>query len=190
MDREIGRMSKRRGVFISYHDGRNDPLGGDLEYRRRFEELFHNRAEVIVSRSVRADEIAPNDNADNVRRIIRDQHLAQTSVTIVLVGARTWQRNHVDWEISATLTDTRLNSRSGLVRILLPTFPRYPQYTGETIPPRLWDNLERKYASLYGWTEDPALIEAIVEEAYQRRATVQPNNGRVEFGRNRAGEHW
>src|SRR5213082_3323838 len=124
-------------------------LGGDLDYRRKFEELFHDRAEVIVSRSVMDDEIDPNDNTDNVRRIIRDKHLAQTSVTIVLVGARTWQRKHVDWEISATLTDTDLNTRSGLVGILLPTYPQYPRYTGETIPPRLWDNLESEYASVY-----------------------------------------
>jgi hypothetical protein len=180
----------RHGVFISYHDGRDDPEGGDLEYRRTFEKLFHERAQVIVSRSVQDDDIDLNENVDRVRQLIREKYLANTSVTIVLVGAKTWQRKHVDWEIGASIGDTEANRRSGLIGILLPSHPLYPKYRPDMIPPRLSDNIECGFAKFYRWTDDPAAIEQIVEEAYQRRREVLPNNSRKPFGRNWSGEAW
>ena len=185
-------MSKRHGVFISYHDGRDDPRGGDLDDRKRFEELFHDRAEVIVSRSVQDDDIDPNQNVETVRKLIREKYLAQTSVTVVLVGARTWQRKYVDWEIGASLRDTEANPRSGLVGVLLPSHPDYPgpHYDAHKIPPRLWDNIEGGYAKLYLWTDDPTAIEAIVDEAHQKRNKVIPDNARTQFGRNWTGDRW
>jgi hypothetical protein len=180
----------RHGVFISYHDGRDDPAGGDLEYRRTFEKLFHERAQVIVSRSVQDNDIDPNEKVDRVRQLIREKYLANTSVTIVLVGAKTWQRKHVDWEIGASLRHTDANPRSGLVGILLPSHPDYPKYDFHTIPPRLWDNLQNGYAKLYRWTEQPGEIQTIVEEAYWNREKVLPNNTRQPFARNWSGERW
>ena len=67
-------------------------------------------------------------------------------MTVVLIGAETWKRKHVDWEIGASIRETEHNPRSGLLGILLPTYPRPHgepnNYFPNTIPPRLYDNTD------------------------------------------------
>ena len=57
---------------------------------------------------------------------IRDDHIADATVTIVLIGPCTWRRKHVDWEISASIIDRRTNERCGCGwGFVLPTHPAY-----------------------------------------------------------------
>lgn len=62
-------------------------------------------------------------------------NLRDSSVTVLLIGSQTWQRRHVDWEIYSLLRDTNANPRPGLVRILLPTHPKFnsPNYNRHII---------------------------------------------------------
>ena len=183
---------QRHKVFISYHHGSKDEGSGDLEWREKFEKLF---ADVIHCGAVPVDAIDPNQHVDEIRRIIRDEYLFDSSVTVVLVGERTWQRKHVDWEISASLRDTKSSPRSGLIGIMLPTHPdsaRRKEIEGRTIPPRLYDNVKpgSGYASLYWWTEDPQQLQQWVRDAYLRKDKVNPDNRRDLFGRNWTGDRW
>ena len=181
-------MTKRHKVFVSYHHD------NDQGYRNLFENLFSDFYDIMVSQSVQIGDIDPNLNVDAVRQQIRDEYLRDSTVTVVLVGAETWKRKHVDWEISASLRDTEFNPRSGLLGILLPTYPRPDgdptKYSRYTIPPRLHDNIECCFAKIYNWSEAPDVVQQRIHEAFKRRNQVNPNNSRPLFANNRSGERW
>ncbi len=130
-------MAQRHRVFISYHHAL------DESYKDTFELSFGNVFGAIVPGSVSNGDIDPNLPADTIRQKIRDEYLRDTSVTVVLIGAQTWQRKHIDWEIGSSIRQTKANPRSGLLGILLPTYPRNDpsKYNPHTIPPRLYDNI-------------------------------------------------
>lgn len=188
----LSELIPRHRVFISYHDGRKNPeQGGDYGFRVLFEQQFAVAAEALISGAVRDGDIDPDLQTDTTRQRIRDEYLRNTSVTIVLVGARTWQRKHVDWEIGSSIRHTQYNSRSGLLGILLPSYPGFPKhYDPQTIPPRLYDNIVCGYATLHAWTDDATAVKAWIHEAFLRRDRVQPDNSRIQFGRNWTGERW
>ena len=181
-------MTERHKVFVSYH---HDNDQGD---RNLFENLFSDFYDIMVSQSVQIDDIDPNLNVDAVRQQIRDEYLSDSTVTVVLVGAETWKRKHVDWEISASIRKTKSNPRSGLLGILLPTYPRPDgdptKYSRYTIPPRLYDNIECDFAKIYNWSKDPDVVQQRIHEAFKRRNQVNPNNSRPLFANNRSGERW
>lgn len=194
----VGEIPRHR-TFISYHDGRLNPgHGGDHGYREHFERLFSTISEAFVLGSVRDGDIELGIPVERTRQLIRDKYLRDTTVTLVLVGARTWQRKHVDWEIGSSIRQTEHNARSGLMGIFLPTYPgrrdsqgvyRYNQYT---IPPRLHDNVECGYAKLHPWTDDPAEVRGWIHEAFLRkeRKDLNPHNTRAPFAQNRTGDRW
>lgn len=177
----------RHKVFVSYHHST-----GDQKYRNDFERLFAERHEIMVSKSVQIGDIDPNLASDSIRQKIRDEYLRGSTVTVVLIGPETWQRKHVDWEIGASIRHTQYNSRSGLLGIILPTYPRNDpsKYNQYTIPPRLNDNIESGFAKIYNWTTDPAAVKQWIHEAYERRNKITPDNSFPSFVNNRSGERW
>lgn len=181
-------MSNRHKVFVSYHHD------NDQEYRDLFEELFSDIHDIMESRSVQIGDIDPNLNTERVRQQIRDEYLRDSTVTVVLIGAETWKRKHVDWEISASIRHTEFNPRSGLLGILLPTYPRPDgeptKYCRYTIPPRLYDNVECDFAIIYNWNDKPDVVQQWIHEAFKRRDQEKPNNSRCLFVNNRSGERW
>lgn len=183
-------MSTAHRVFVSYHHEL------DESYKKIFELRFGNAAGTLVATGVELGDIDPNLSAETIRTKIRDEYLRDSSVTVVLVGELTWQRKHVDWEISSTLRDSKLHARGGLLGILLPAY-HAAQSGGErrrddlhTIPPRLHDNLEGGYAKLYDWSEDASDVQTWIHEAYLRRDKVEPDNSRGLFGKNHSGSRW
>lgn len=179
-------MSYRHKVFISYHHVL------DESYKKIFELRFGNAFGAIVPGSVSDGDIDPNLPTETIRQKIRDEYLRDTSVTVVLIGAQTWQRKHIDWEIGSSIRDTSANPRSGLLGIVLPTYPRADKskYNPRTIPPRLHDNIECGFASIHNWSEDAATVQDWVHQAYLRRSSKQPDNSRASFGKNRTGDAW
>lgn len=169
-------------IFISFHSE-------DIYYKEKFEQLFHVKFGVVISRSVNTGDIPSGLLTDTVRQKIRDEYLRDSSVTIVLIGANTWQRKHVDWEISSSLRDTPYNSRSGLLGILLPTYPGFDEnkYNRFTIPPRLSDNLDCGYSKIYRWTENPIILQDWVHQSYLAKSKVIPHNSYPSFVNNRTG---
>lgn len=183
-------MSHRHRVFVSYHHA------NDEGRRNIFELRFGNAFGILVRGSVEVGDIDPESNTEYIRQRIRDEYLRDTSVTVVLVGTQTWQRKHVDWEISSSTRDTPKNPRSGLLGILLPSFQsahggvsRFPD-NQHAIPPRLVDNVHCGFAQIYDWSEDPTLVETWIHAAFSRRTRVNPNNARPLFGKNRTTERW
>ena len=183
-------MSKRHRVFVSYHHEL------DESYKKRFVHRFGDVYGTIIPAGVDIGDIDPNLPTETIREKIRDEYLRSASVTVVLVGTLTWQRKHVDWEISSTLHNTKLNSRGGLLGILLPAYrtanpgDQHGKGDPHTIPPRLHDNVEAGYARLYDWSEDCGDVQAWIHEAFLRRSRVAPDNRRDLFGKNHTGIGW
>ena len=142
--------------------------------------------------SVQLGDINESLNPETIRRRIRDEYLRDTSVTVVLIGTQTWQRKHVDWEISSSIRNTEFNPRSGLLGLLLPNHPAYDsgRYDPGTIPPRLYDNTKSGYAILAQWTNDPDDMQSLIHDAYLKKRNTEPTNARMLFQRNRSGPRW
>ena len=95
-------MSDRHRVFVSYyHDD-------DQYYKELFERLFSDIYDIYVSESVKMGDIDDTQlSTERIHQIIRDKYLRDSTVTIVLVGAHTWQRKFVDWEIGSSIRKTK-----------------------------------------------------------------------------------
>ena len=158
-------MSNRHKVFVSYHHK------NDEKYRNHFETLFSKIYDIMESKSVQIGDIDPNRNTETVRQIIRDEYLQDSTGTVVLIGTETWKRKHVDWEISASINQTKASDRSGLLGIFLPSHPDHgrDKYNRYIIPPRLYRNVECGFAKLYDWETNPTAVKAWIHEAYNRR---------------------
>ena len=168
-------MTETHKVFLSFYNE-------DIEYKEKFEKLFSN---CIVSKSIQEGEIPDGICTDETMRRIRDS-LADSTVTVVLIGNNTYKRKYVDWEIYSSLRNTEYSSRSGLLGILLPTRSDFNtnHYCASTIPPRLQDNVVTKYAHLYNWTYDHNQIVNMIDYAFSLRKTGKVDLSRERFGKN------
>ena len=112
-------------VFISYHHANDQWAKNPLQYWADQHRLF-------IDVSVDTRDINEGLPTETIRKVIRDDYLRDSSVTIVLVGTETRGRKHVDWEIYSSMFDGRINKRSGLLVIQLPsTFPEYHEAAHE-----------------------------------------------------------
>ena len=175
----------RHRTFISYHHD-------DQAYKDYFVQKLGDN---FVDESVHDGDIDDERIAtETIRQRIRDNFIRDATVTIVLIGQCTWQRKHVDWEIGSSLRQTRLNSRCGLLGILLPHHPDFgkPNFNLNLVPPRYADNCTGNdpYAVTYHWPSNfnPDEVRRWIDRAFNRRAGNPPNNGRVQFRRNRSGD--
>lgn len=173
-------------VFVSYHHA------NDEYYKIQFINLFSTILKGFISKSVEVGDINPLISVDSIRNNIRDNFIRDSSVTVVLVGTETWKRKHVDWEISGSIRRTKLNSRCGLMGILLPTHPSHggETYDGGIVPPRLVKNQECGYAAIYDWTNDVKTLKSWIHIAYERRNKIVPDNSFPHFRYNKSGERW
>ena len=108
-------MTTKHKTFISYHNA------NDEQYKIDFQKLFADIHDIIVPWAVEIGDINPNLKTETIRQKIRDEYLRDSTVTVVLIGSQTWQRKHVDWEISSSIRDTQKNKRAGLLGIFLPS---------------------------------------------------------------------
>ncbi len=178
-------------VFISCHEE-------DLEYKKSFAKMMESN---VVGKSVHEDDIDDeNLPVDEIRRRIRDNFIADATVTVVLIGPCTWQRKHVDWEISSSLRATKNNSRCGLLGILLPNHINHNTgiYLPKLIPPRLVDNTtgEEPYVYIYNWndaflTNEDGIYNVVtwIHQAFLIRDKVRPKiHRKPPFKNNRSGD--
>jgi hypothetical protein len=144
----------------------------DQRYRDAFERAFKD---VFIIKSVEKGDIDPDNSADYIKRLIQEDFISDASVVIVLVGPKTKCRKHVDWEISAAL-DKKVGGYSGLMGILLPTFPLSAdnKYQGADLPRRLDANVDAGYVSLHKWdfvTVNTARLTSAIDAGFDRRLT-------------------
>ena len=177
-------LTIRHKVFVSFHEA-------DSWYKDIFAKLM---GDDIVDRSVSDADIDTDLKVETIRTKIRDEFIADESVTVVLIGQCTWQRKYVVWEIGSSLRDTKLNSRCGLLGILLPTNFDYgkTEYQRCLIPPRLSDNASSSdpFAAIYNWPDPWNSDKARnwIHWAFERRSKKTPDNSRLQFSQNRTGE--
>lgn len=177
---------QKHKVFVSYHHA------NDQAYRDAFEILFSQHHKVFLTNSVQIGDIDTDLSTETIRQKIRDEYLRDSTVTVVLIGTQTWQRKHVDWEISSSIRKTKHSSRSGLLGILLPTHPSYRKkgYDGGIVPPRLVNNQACGYANIYDWSDNPASVAQWIETAFEARETKTPDNSYPHFVNNKFGTSW
>lgn len=173
----------RHKVFISYHVS-------DQEHKDHFARMMEYH---FVDKSVKDEDIDDTYlKVETIRQKIRDDFIADATVTVVLIGPCTWQRKHVDWEIGSSLRDTKKNPRCGLLGILLPNHPSSggKSYAPRLIPPRLADNCNGNpsYASIYNWSSETHTIRRWIHEAFQRRDGTPPDNSRDQYRNNLSGD--
>ena len=127
-----------RQVFVSFHHARDQIYKDELD-------RLNARYDLYDDQSVQIGDIDDEHLDDQqIRRIVRDDYLNESTVTIVLCGLQTRQRKHVDWEIFSSMYDGPVNKQSGILAIRVPptetdTFTAghgdvekktlYPQYT-------------------------------------------------------------
>ena len=176
-------VPQQHKVFVSFdHE--------DVEYKKHF---CRKLGTDIVDKSVAHGDIDTGLKTATIRQKIRDEFIAEASVTVVLVGRCTWQRKHVDWEIGSSLKNTKTNARCGLVGILLPTHLDYGRKTGRKalIPPRLADNCgcDKSFGSIHSWPKpwNTDTIRRWIQYAFERRKNFLPDNSRQPFAKNRTG---
>ena len=104
----------RHKVFISHHHGNDQWYKDELV-------KFGEKHDIFLDESVDTGDISDDLSDEQIREKIRDEYLRDSSVTIVLVGTETAGRKHVDWEIYSSMFDGRVNKKSGIVVVNLPT---------------------------------------------------------------------
>ncbi len=154
-------------IFVSYHHG------GDQAYYDAFSQTFHNTYDVIYDNSL--ERRIDSGNVDYIMRQIRENHITGTSCTIVLIGAQTWRRKYVDWEIKATL-----DKQHALIGVYLPTAARDPANNNVIIvPDRLHDNIQSGFAVWLSWenlTSSAAQLEQHIATAKSRSKQLIDNS--------------
>lgn len=143
-------------VFISYHHANDQWAKNQLQDWARLHDLF-------IDMSVDTTDINDALPTESIQRIIRDDYLRDSSVTIVLVGTETKGRKHVDWEIYSSMYDGTVNKKSGILVIQLPsTSPTYYTAAHEIEKPTV-------YSDCTSWTHITDRAE------YERRYPYLPD---------------
>ena len=103
-----------RKVFISYHHA------NDQAYKNYLSDMA-DKTGCFMDKSVFARDIDDSLNDQQIRRIIRDRFLQDSTVTILLAGTETKKRKHVDWELYSSMYDGAVNKQSGILVLTLPS---------------------------------------------------------------------
>lgn len=158
----------RHKTFVSYHHADEDEVAAFINH-------FDHDHDVLIARGIGASmagDVINSTNADYIKQRIRDLYLRDSSVTLVLVGAETWGRRYVDWEVAASLRNTSTSSRNGLLAITLPSIADLPR----ELPPRVADNVDTTksdlaYARWMKYPSSTADLALWIDAAYKRRST-------------------
>jgi len=101
-------------VFISYHHANDQAYKEELLRLNRTYLMF-------IDGSVDTGDISDDLDDQAIRQKIRDEYLHDTTVTILLVGTETKNRKHVDWELYSSMFDGKVNKKSAVIVIMLPS---------------------------------------------------------------------
>ena len=167
---QLMRKNQMHKVFISYHH-KNDQF-----YKN---ELIKSGKTfgVFIDRSVDTGSISEDLSDQAIRQKIRDEYLQDSTVTVVLVGAGTKGRKHIDWEIYSSMFDGTKNKKSGILAVNLPSTQctYFTAAQGEKekqlIYPeqRSWTNIDKRteYENRY-----PHLPERIIDNLLASKAYI------------------
>lgn len=159
-------------VFISYHH-RNDQLYKDLLIQKNIEN------EIFIDSSVDTGEISDSLTDEEIRVKIRDEYLIDSSVTILLAGTETKARKHIDWEIYSSMYDGKVNKKSGILVINLPStnckyFTAAHENEQKIYPADFtWTNIQtrKEYEERY-----PYLPDRIIDNLISKKSKISITN--------------
>jgi hypothetical protein len=156
----------RHKTFISYHHADEAEVAAFIDH-------FDNDHDVLISRGIGASmagDVIDSTNADYIKQRIRQLYLRDSSVTLVMVGAETWGRRFVDWEVAASLRNTATSTRNGLLAI---TLPSVANDSSRQIPARVNDNVDGEdgYARWMKYPTSTLGLASMIDAAYNRRTT-------------------
>ena len=157
----------RRKVFISYHEGDRAEVE---KFIKAFGPSGHN---VFIPKALglfgQGDFVNSTDTEYIMSRI-RSQYLADSTVTIVLLGNCTHSRRYVDWELKASLRQGTGESPNGVIGIILPS-----RGINVHLPARFQENWDQNHANCYtrlhAYPATPAALRASIEDAYAGRTS-------------------
>lgn len=182
-------------IFISYFHA------GDQKYKNQLSN-FIERHNIAIDRSVDIGEIDEDLETETIYRKIREEHLADVDVTIVLVSNHTKCRKHIDREIASSMRITgSAQKRSGILVIWLPdyvrnNFNRVPSvrdngyiisnfdefghifYSQDTVGPRIARNLKNGYIAEIKWESlslNPRVLSSKIQEAKEKARDINPD---------------
>lgn len=168
-------MEKHR-VFISYHHD-ND------QWAKEYLLYLNVKNEIFIDCSVDIGDIDEGLSDERIREIIRDEYLKNSTVTILLVGIETKTRKHIDWELFSSMHDGKINKKSGILVIQLPsTSPsaviaahgdREKQYIYPYINSKGWKNIESKEAAKRKF---PYLPDRIIDNLLMPKCRISVTN--------------
>ena len=141
-----------RKVFVSYSHRL------DQEAAEEFRRLFSDERDVFIDKSIRHDigELQKETIKTRLRELIAD-----SSVTVVLLGAETGGRWWIDWEIYNSLRKGEGKNRNGLLGVRI----KHKQHWD---PERLNDNIP-EMGLVIDWPSDKRTLANAIEEAYEKR---------------------
>jgi hypothetical protein len=152
----------RRKVFVSY-------FRGDKTEVETFVNTWGYLYGLFIPSIVRArgNEVINSENAEYVIGRIRREQIADSTVTMLLLGSCTHSRRHVDWEIKASLWQREDCKPNGLLGIVLPSqgdWPNLPERFAQN-----WNTLEDCYARCYCAPTSAYDLAWWIEDAYFAR---------------------
>lgn len=183
-------------VFISYHHANDQSYKDELV-------RFAKENDIFIDGSVNTGDISDDMPDEGIREKIRDEYLRGTTVTILLVGKETKYRKHIDWEIYSSMYDGKINKKSGIIVIYLPSveghirsghgakekntvFPEIESWTSidsrekhrdrhPYLPERIIDNLlSDSHISIINWPDLTAgKLRDLVQYAYEDREKAE-----------------
>ncbi|MBQ6921224.1 MAG: TIR domain-containing protein [Bacilli bacterium] len=105
---------ERHKVFISYYHK-------DQSYKDLICDVWNSNQELFDDYSVGFGDIDDTNKSDEtIRKIIRDEYIADATVLLLLCGPETKTRKYIDWELHAAMYNTENNPKMGIVVINLP----------------------------------------------------------------------
>ncbi len=151
-----------RKVFVSYSHRL------DQDAAEKFIGFFSNSRDVFIDKSIRDDigDLQKETIKGRLRRLIAD-----SSVTVILIGSQTGGRWWIDWEIYNSLRKSQGKERNGLLGIRIP-------YKQHKVPQRLKDNIP-KMGHVIEWPSDYRILAHEIEAAYEKRWNTPPCLGEL-----------
>ncbi len=163
-------MNSTHKVFISHHHDNDQAFKEELS-------KFGIQNRIFIDQSVDTGDISDDLSDESIREKIRDEYLRDSSVTILLAGTDTWRRKHIDWEIYSSMYDGKVNKKSGIIVVSLPTVDcnyytaPYGDEEKRLIYPECqsWTSIESReeYSDRY-----PHLPDRIVDNLVNPKATI------------------
>jgi hypothetical protein len=101
---------------------------------------------------------------------IRELHIEDSTVTIVLIGSCTHSRRYIDWEIKASLRQGEDFPPNGLLGITLPS-TNGSAHLPERFALNYNEKQEKSYALYCPYPQNAEQLRGWIEEAFQRRSS-------------------